>query len=195
MTKPLHIAIEPFKRSEFDRGSKKILVDGEEWGWIEMQSHGSNGPSYHVHDLHGPIAVGVKDGKYSKGDPILHRLKLQGAKSVRIANIGKPQSERIEPKPTTVQLQENIAQLIANGHLRSPAVRQKERKDIEARYQRSMDAHAEREAIAFKQRALAAIPTKATTILHDNLAEEDAVAILDEMRDAIVAAMKWAQTQ
>lgn len=195
MTKPLHIAIEPFKRSEYDRGSKKILVNGEEWGWIEMQSHGSNGPSYHAHDLQGPIAVGVKNGKYSKGDPILHSLKLQGAKSVRIANIGKAQSERIEPKPTTVQLQENIAQLIADGHLRSPAVRQKEREDIDTRHQRSMDVHAEREAIAFKQRALASIPARVTTVLHDDLATEDAVALLDEMRDAIVAAMKWAQTQ
>jgi hypothetical protein len=185
LTKTQTITIEPYKRNEYDRGSKKVLVDGEEWGWIVMQSHGVHGPSYHVHDLFGPLIVPWGFG-WGNRQLIEHRFKPKSAKHVRRENTWKPEAEQVKPVSTDEQLREHIRELIEQGHLKSPAIRKQEFDAKQARFAAANEAIDRQEREKFEARADAII------------AKIDATAInfrIDALRIAIVDAMKWAQTQ
>lgn len=184
-TTPLHIAIEPFKRDKYDRGSKKILVGGEEWGTITMTAHGCHGPSYHAHDLHGPVIIGQRKKKTGINglDGLEHKFWPKTAKKTRWENIGKPDDQRVKPIPTDEQLRVEVEYLIAASYLRSPAVRQKELDDAGERFRRNVESARKRDEQKFSERA------------KDIVAQMQRGACGEHLVNEIIAAMKWAQVQ
>lgn len=187
-----HIAIEPFKRSQYDRGSKKILVDGEEWGEIEMQAHGCHGPSYHISDIQGPLMVPRGKGWGKRKDELTeHSFRPVSAKSVRIANIGLPEDRKTKIAPTEDQLRDHVASLIEADVLRSPAVRQREVDTEHAKYTKRRAENEQKALAEFEARALAAIGIHLTTYLADNANQ----GTVDGLKARIIGAMRWAQTQ
>lgn len=182
MTTP-DIQILPYKRSQYDRASRKIVVDGVLWGYLYAESHGMHGYSYHAHDLHGTVGTEERKIGPHKGERIEARFHPKGAKSFRYDNIGKPKDQKIKPKSTDEQLREHVAELIANGYLRAPDVRKKEIEEAWRRYRESRERREKEEAEALRARAVEVVET-----IQRGACGEVAIGL-------IVQAMKWAQMQ
>lgn len=187
-----HVAIEPFKRNEYDRGSKVILVDGEKWGEYRMESHGMHGPSYHASDLHGPLYTGVKKFGRNKGDGIEHSFRPTREKDVRRNNLYvRDDDKKKKFIPTDEQLRLHAIELIESGVLRSPVSRNNEITAAHAKYVAERERAEERADTEFKNRADAAIGLEVT----NTLAEIGGHDIRARLRERIIEAMRWAQTQ
>lgn len=182
----MKVEIIPFKRSQYDRGSKQIVVDGEVWGTYRMEGHGCHGPSYHAADHHGPVGEPRASGR-RKGEPIEHSFRPKGKRDHRWWGV--------KPASTDEQLRLEAVRLIVVGALRSPAMRDAEINARNAQYCRGQELAEQREKEEFRTRAMAAVPCSVTTLLHDHLTPQVANKLGNEMTDAIVAAMRWAQTK
>lgn len=97
-----------------ERGRKKIMVDGVQWGTVEMVGHGCHGPSYHFiqeGDTYwlSRITEGGYDQKVSVRGPRKHDLwKME---------TGRMPAETLEDR-----LLKTINELIAEGLLKHPEV-------------------------------------------------------------------------
>lgn len=190
----LTIDIVPYKKNEYDRGSKKIIVDGLEWGSIDIEFHGCHGPSYHVQDMHGSVYVPRGEGwGRKKGEPMAVSFRAKSAKQFRIANIGKPKDQEIKPLPTSTQLRAHVRELIGHGFLRHPVTRAAELADALARHTELMGKF-EREKQDNWDARIAVVMDKGTKDRHALPAPFIAFHP-DELKKLISAAMKWAQAQ
>jgi hypothetical protein len=165
------------------RGRKRILVDGVEWGSIHMESHGCHGPTYHF------VQMGSNGGYLSEPS-----ASGRSHHDISVQATGKRRRQADEP-PINQLLLYKIRELIEAGKLRDPAVVKGEQKrEAEAMAARNAEIEAE-ERREFEARADAAITEASNNDLLGGTLEfvhEDQRAIL---RDAIMAAMRWAQTR
>lgn len=184
------IEIEPFKRTRFDRGTKKIIVNGEQWGWFEMTSHGSQGTTYHLQDMHGPVER-PSESRANVTRPITHRP--DNKRHLRIANIGKPEHEQVNPPKIEDTLVNVVRKAIEDGHMRSPETRNKDLRDESTRYAASIRRANEAAEKKLSDKA-ATIVAAGSTICNGRPV---GVHFLDAaaLKQTIIDAMKWAQTQ
>lgn len=171
----MKVEIIPFKRSEYDRGSKKIVVDGEEWGTFTMEGHGCNGPSYHAHDHHGAVSERKRTIGSRKGEDIEHSFRPLGRRHWRY--------NREKPPATDEQLRTEVVRLIEAKALRSPAARAAEVEAEKTERLNRIAAAERREDAAIRRRAQEAVQ------------EYVQPGQLAEVVGAVVAAMRWAQQQ
>lgn len=181
----MDVKLESFKRNEYDRGTKKIVVDGEQWGWIEMTSHGVHGPKYHLKDMHGevnkPNKTSLGGGRSNGVVPVTFRP--ENKRHFFISNIGKPEHEQRKPIKTEVGLADLVRTAIAVGWMRSPAARNKEIADKQKRYAEHVRRTHEADELKFAAKAQDII-----FMITDGKSN-------DAVKTAIIDAMKWAQTQ
>lgn len=192
-TRELVIQIVKFKRNKYDRGSKKIVVNGVEWGEFHAESHGMHGPSYHARDLHGPVMVPRNDrfrGRAGR-ETVEASFRARSAKKVFYDNIGKPESQRIEAQSTEDQLREHVRELIAAGHLRHPEIRDAEVAEAQRKQEESREKF-ERET---KENWEARIDVVLAAHEFREPTRGRAMFNVEKLRKAISDAMKWAQAQ
>lgn len=173
------LVLQPHKRNEYDRGTKKIIVNGVHWGWLYMESHGVHGPSYHTHDLHDPVMVPCDKGPARrKHDPVAATFSPKGRSDYRWSGV--------KPPSTEAQLIDYVRGLIEGGHLREPDIRAREVAEARERHRITMEEFERDEKRAFDSRVQEIIDLIGVGRSH---------AREDEIRAAIIDAMKWAQTQ
>lgn len=168
------IELVPFRRNEWDRGCKKVLIDGEQWGWIEMVNHGCHGPRYHLRDMHSVVT-----------DTMLQDITCRGStRRLRWDNKDNPAAK----KTTDDLLRDMVVKAIDTGHLRSPAKRKAEIKAQRDKFEASQRKAAENEQASFEAKA-----DEVVSWLDKRFFDED--ALMKILKTKIIAAMKWAQTQ
>lgn len=173
------------------RGRKTIIVDGEQWGSIHCEGHGCHGVSYWFQQSDVGGAIQEYAGTSIKGGDRYRDVKVWGEKREKrdlgLYAFSSPE-DMAKLKPVADRLQAKAEWLVANGLLVSPqtiASRiEKARKTIEKRAAEDADLERKR----FESKADSAIRS---IIALDRLSNAD----LNELKDRIVAAMKWAQTQ
>lgn len=130
------IELEPFKRTAWDRGSKKVMVNGQQWGWIYMTSHGCNGPLYHLHDMHSEVTRPADGSRSGRAARIPVTIRTENGRHARIRLVGTDQ----KPQPTETVLEKMVRDAIVAKHLRSPAEREQEIEDAHARHRNAVEA-------------------------------------------------------
>lgn len=195
-TRALYIEIVPFKRSQYDRGSSKIIVDGVEWGSFRAEHHGMHGLSYHALDLHGAVMVLRDDplGRRKRKETVVGEASFRpkSAKHIFRENIGKPDDQKIRPLTTRDQLREYVRELIAGNHLRHPEVRQAEIEEARRQHAETT-ARFEREQKENWDCRIQMVLDKA--VLGESSTGERAVFNVADLKEQISRAMKWAQAQ
>jgi hypothetical protein len=189
----LDIQVVAHKRNPYDRGTSLIMVDGVQWGMFTATFRGCHGPSYHARDNYGPVQVPKPYGWGDQtGQPMDHKFEPSSGQHERIKNIGR--TEKVRVVPTREQLREEARRLIAGGFLRHPDVRRQER-------EAAAKAHAEVTA-KFEAEQKAEWDRQIDTVLDNGDLSSAAAskgqirfADVDELREAIRDAMKWAQHQ
>jgi hypothetical protein len=186
----LQIAITP---DPGERGRKVIIVNGERWGTIHMQSAGANGSYWWFgqEGIHGEIRREIKSAL--KG-ALLRYVPVQvwGDKvAMRQAGIsrhpiGKAAQAAFDASPKIDdRLMTETKALIAEGLLRHPdVVKAARRESAERRVAERAEAE-RREADEFEARAAEAIGQ-----LHHNDPDARAALIAE-----VIKAMRWAQTK
>jgi hypothetical protein len=174
---PHDIRIEPWPPT---RGRKSILVDGAKWGSVHMETHGVHGPTYNfVQDgAPGYIMEPGANGRF-------HVI------SVRATN----KRRRPGDEPPIEQLVFNkVHQLVAEGRLRDPVAAKADTDRRLAEAEAVRQRVAEKEQSEFEERADQAIQSasdETTGGLLEFINDQQRMIL----RDAIVAAMRWAQTK
>lgn len=172
----MNLELQPFKRNEYDRGTKKIVIDGTQWGWLYMASHGCHGPTYSAHDMHDAVYVPRGEGWGRRtGEPIESQFRPKGRKDHRWSGV--------KPPSTDAQLMDYVRSLIVGGHLRAPDIRDREVAGARATMREAGERYEREKREALDRRAQDII-----FMVADGKSN-------DEVKAAIVDAMKWAQTQ
>lgn len=155
------------------KGRRAIIVNGEEWGYVSQQVHGSRGASYAFFQT-GGYTVRVPHGAGT------HTVSVPGDKLAQ-----KHNRNAAAVAPLEDRLLAKAIELVADGHLRDPRViwdeKQTRAREITEREQRR---RADKKA-AFGERAAACLPGGALP----NEAENAATIA------KIIEAMEWAQSQ
>lgn len=185
------VRVESFKASQYDRGSKKVYVNGVQWGWISTQWHGCHGTTFHLSDMHGtlhkPYDPPSKTGR-------MQEIQASGPhkRNARIASIGKSAAEQVAPKTSETIMLEMVRDAIEGGHFIAPDVRNQQIADARARMAESTRQHEAEKDSAFEVRAAEAI----TAANPATVAGTTEISFTrDELVREIVAAMRWAQSQ
>lgn len=190
------IEIESFKQNEFDRGTKKVFVNFEQWGWIHTKWHGSHGTTFHLSDLHGTVyrPNPRRDNQSAKTDVL---VRSPNKRHLRIANIGKAEQDTT-PIPTNESIiLRLIAEAVENGWLRSPATRDAEREAVRAEGYRRDKAAKQKHEIEWNNQIDRIIGLGVLYTVRDStgLVPHSVKFEIAPLRQAIYDAMKWAQTQ
>lgn len=176
-TDSIHIVSDPARR-----GGKIILVNNEEWGRIEMQSKGPNGNAYHFENAHGatisvpfdpPSRTGLMKLFTVVGDKLAYR-------QARYAT--KPGEPLQKPAPLEERLLAAVRDLIGRKLLRSPAALAATAAAHAVRYRAECEKSDAEERAKFEAKAMEIV----------KLVQVGPGATI---RDKIVEAMRWAQTQ
>lgn len=123
-----------------ERGRKKVLVDGVQWGAFEMITRGVHGAAYHLQDINN-LEV------------------LNGDKSYRVhSNYKKNRRDRILDPNLVVpdlhtRLIDTVRDAIAAGGLISPEEVERRHKVELAVYQKKLEAEAAKRKLKLKKRA------------------------------------------
>lgn len=183
------ITLVHLKEKEFDRGTKKVLVNGEHWGWIRTKFHGMHGTSFHLSDLHG-IIYKPAPTNYNAKRMVELECRSVNKRHLRIENIFKDDDAKV-PIPTNDEIIiKMIANAIASDWFRSPTTRKDEIK--KARKAQTDAALAEKKhAEKMWENVINDILVLGTVKGPDALVFSSTGAL----REAIHDAMKWAQTQ
>lgn len=184
------IEIESFKENKYDRGTKKVFVNFEHWGFVRTEFHGSNGTSFHLSDLQGRITKPLPLPNQPR-----HRIDVKvhspNKRHMRIDNIGKTNPKPIPTNESIILRM--IAEAIENGWFRSPATRDAEREAVRAEGYRLDKAAKNKQETAWNNRIdhILKLGFNTSPDSRGQLVQFEAA----QLRQAIADAMKWAQTQ
>lgn len=170
------------KRNPYDRGTKKILVDHAHWGWIFTEWHGVWGTSYHLHDMIGTVTKPAKED-----DPGRSRVEIKAIS--RKKAIGNNEKTDASMTPDGIMLT-MVQRAIEQGWLRSPTTRTKEATEINAKVEAARATASEQRKTEWNDR-INQVLQLGFGIGDSSRVEFDTVIL----RDAIHAAMTWAQTR
>lgn len=108
-----NIAIRPHPDKLRHRGDKAVIVDGEQWGVVQMQRRGRNGAVYTFLHVSGAPVFG-EDGLYARvrSDGYMHRC------------------DETPTEPLPKRLLAHAVNLIETGRLKAPAILRAERDEI-----------------------------------------------------------------
>lgn len=185
----LIVTLEIHKRTEHDRGTKKVLVNGEQWGWVTTTWHGRHGTKFHLLDMFEAIHKPA-DNRPGRMTQVV--IRCPDKRDWVRENVGKPQPW---PKMATSEsvILDMVNEAIRNEWLRSPATRAAEVKsarDASARATAKMEQKAETEWNKKIDRIME---------LGLNLSPDSRGLMarfeIAPLRLAISEAMKWAQVQ
>lgn len=189
------IEIKPFKRGEWDRCYKEVLINGERWGYVETKWHGCHGTSFELSDLHSAVTRPMEGARRPDARPVPVTCRQDKTmRSHRIGNIGRPESEQETRLTTNALITNMIRDAIAKGWLRSPAARQKEIDDARDRYSQSCRAHEAAVENELSEKAIAVL-TRLSSIGGVAAEQSEDGTYPQKYVDVIVAAMKWAQSK
>lgn len=173
-----------------DRGRKRIVVNGLNWGWYDIEHHGCHGPSYHAHDAHGAIMV-PESRDNRRHDLTSDAFRPRGQRYQRTHNIGLTEDQQRPMVSTDDQLREHARQLIKNGYLKHPDVRAAE----VAEHRRQSEESTRR----FEAQQKAEWDDRIDSVLdvgHPIANKPGHIEFTTEqLREEIRTAMKWAQSR
>lgn len=186
------VRIESFKKSEYDRGTWKVYVDGVQWGSIATQWHGCHGTTYHLSDLHGQCGYTAQTKFRGTG---AHRFieiqaRCESAQWIRMQNIGLPEDQRVKPRQASQVMLEMCRDAIADGHFRAPDTRESEIEAARVRAEQSIQEHDAAKDREFGDKAREVLAGLNHYIQLDNPDTDTSADVA-----LIVDAMKWAQTK
>lgn len=193
------VRLEQHKRSEYDRGYYHVLVNGRAWGSVETFWHGVHGTKYFLSDLHGKlwrpgetVTGGPRDGKPRMDYVQARSPDRQQWVREQIAG-GKPRDQwDREPQGSDVML-DMVCNAIADDTLRDPDTRNAEvQAERDVREQRAQALNAD-EAACWDVR-IDIVLNRGEYLAkcdHKGIHFED----VDALKEAIRAAMQWAQAR
>lgn len=164
----MKVTLEKSTERGFSRGERMILIDGVRWGRTIVTHHGMHGTSYTFKQDDGDV---ITDGDPKRPHPITIRPVTK--RYIRMGQVWRPTEELIIEK---------VTELVKSGKLRDPAAVRAENRTATEKWRAKKAAQEAAQEAALVAKAREALVTAVTSLEAEGLA-------------AILAAMKWAQTQ
>lgn len=166
-----------------DNDLKSIVVDGVVWAHTHAFHHGMHGKSYTIQQVHGETIQ--RQDKTRKRNDGFFTVSVSSfrQRDVRRHNPNDP-NDKTDLRPTEQRIIDTARELIAEGLLRHPDVVKAEQAEANERYRNNRAIAEEAAKREFRAKAREAL---------ESIVSGRAIENTDI--DAVVAAMKWAQTK